>query len=371
MKKVLFTATVDNHILSFHLPFLEFFKKNGYEVHVASNGQSKIPYVDKKFNIPFERSPFNMNNLKSFKLLKELILYNDYNIIHCHTPVGASITRISSKKARKTGTKVIYTAHGFHFYKGAPLLNWLLYYTTEKLLAHYTDCLITINEEDYKRAKKRNFKSSSIEYVHGVGVDTNLFYPIDHSKKNKLRELHGFSYDDFLIFNAAEFNKNKNQELLIKALHKLKKQIPSARLLLAGEGPFIDHCKDLTKNLGLEDTVKFLGFRRDVSTILSMCNVVVSASRREGLPVNILEAMATGLPLVVRSNRGHNELVKDGLNGYIIKQDDPNLFAEKILILFENEKIRSEMGSENFKKVKKYSRSEVENEMEIIYKRYM
>jgi glycosyltransferase EpsD len=123
-KKVLFTATVDSHIELFHLPFLKYFQENGYETHVATNGNKKIPYADKKHTISFERSPLKPQNLKAFKQLKAIIDDEKFDIIHTHTPMGAAVTRLAARKARKKyGTRVIYTAHGFHFFKGAPLQN--------------------------------------------------------------------------------------------------------------------------------------------------------------------------------------------------------------------------------------------------------
>ena len=154
MKKVLFAATVDSHIKQFHLPYLKWFKEHGYEVHVATNGKEVIPYCDVKHQISFERSPLKFNNIKAIGQLKKIIEKEQFEIIHCHTPMGSVVTRLAALKARKNGTRVIYTAHGFHFFKGAPIQNWLIYYPIEKLMARYTDCLITINEEDYEFAKK-------------------------------------------------------------------------------------------------------------------------------------------------------------------------------------------------------------------------
>lgn len=206
LRRVLFTATVDSHIINFHIPYLRWFKERGYEVHVASKGDVNIPFVDVKYNIPFERSPFKSVNYKAYKELKEIIDRNSYELIHCHTPVGGVLTRLAAKNARTKGTKVLYTAHGFHFYKGAPLINWLLYYPVEKWLSRYTDCLITINEEDYRRAKKGNFKAKSIKFVNGVGIDLNEFTPQTKEKKKQLRKKYGYSDDDFILMYAAELN---------------------------------------------------------------------------------------------------------------------------------------------------------------------
>ena len=172
MKKVLFVATVDSHIELFHLPYLKMFKEYGYEVHVATNTDNEIQYCDSKHKISVERNPLKFCNIKAIKQLTKIINEEHFDIIHCHTPMGSVVARIAARKARKTGTRVIYTAHGFHFYKGAPLKNWILFYPVEKCLAKYTDTLITINKEDYNCAKKRfGRRCLDIRYVPGVGVN--------------------------------------------------------------------------------------------------------------------------------------------------------------------------------------------------------
>ena len=180
MKKVLFVATVvKTHIMEFHIPYLKMFKEMGWETAVAARNDYEnpadcvIPYCDTYYNVPFERNPLKPGNLKAYKELKHIIDEGEYDIIHCHTPVGAMLTRLAAKQARKQGTKVFYTAHGFHFYKGAPVINWILYYPVEKWLSRYTDVLITINKEDYERAK--TFKAGKVCYVPGVGIDLKKF----------------------------------------------------------------------------------------------------------------------------------------------------------------------------------------------------
>jgi len=195
-KRILFCATIDEHFTSFHLPYLKWFKEQGWEVHVAAAGYLEIPYVDKKYHIPIERSPFKTKNIKAFKELKEIINLNDYDIIHCHTPMGGVLTRLAAKKARENGTKVVYTAHGFHFCKGAPFINWFIYYPIEKTLAYITDCLLTINEEDFTLAKNQ-FKAKQIVHVHGVGVDTERFAPILEFHKLVLRAEYHYENDTF------------------------------------------------------------------------------------------------------------------------------------------------------------------------------
>jgi len=368
--KVLFCATVDYHFTAFHIPTIKWFKNMGWEVHIAANGNIEIPYVDYKYNIPIQRSPLHLDNIKAFKELKAIVTQNKYQIIHCHTPMGGIIARLAAKKARKEGTKVIYTAHGFHFCKGAPLLNWLIYYPIEKRMAHYTDCLITINHEDYKLST--SFKAIQNEHVHGVGINTVDFLPVNENKKMDLKKSFGYQSDDFLLFYAAEFNKNKNQQFLLRSLALLKDEIPKAKLLLAGEGPLLNNCKQLAINLGISHMVDFLGYRNDIKEILPMCDIALASSLREGLPVNIMEAMACGLPIVAVDNRGHRELVHNDRNGWIISNNDLKGFSNKIKTLAEMEDLKRQLGKYGREMiVKKYSFDKVLTELSEIYTSYM
>lgn len=370
-KRILFCATVDYHFNAFHLPYMKWFKEQGWEVDVAASGEMVLPFVDKKYNIPIQRSPLNKKNILAYKKLKNIILKNDYKIIHCHTPMGGVLARLAARTTRKRNTKVIYTAHGFHFCKGAPLINWLLYYPIEKLLSSLTDCLITINQEDYQIAKRKGFKAKEIKHVHGVGVNTDLFKPVDLLQKGKMRENFGYKSDDFLLFYAAEFNENKNHQLLIDVMATIKKGIPNVKLLLAGDGPLLEECQQSAVRLGVQEMIHFLGYRADIQELLKICNIAVASSLREGLPVNIMEAMASGLPIVATINRGHRELVNNGVNGFIILPNDKQKFASKILDLFASPELSQQMSSENLKMIKKYSLEQVTLELSEIYSSYM
>lgn len=370
-KKVLFCATVDYHFKAFHLPYLKWFKEQGWEVHVAASGNLELPFVDRKYNIPISRSPVSKKNLKAYKELKSIIDENQYKIIHSHTPVGGVLARLAARNARMYGTKVIYTAHGFHFCKGAPIQNWLIYYPVEKWLARFTDCLITINEEDYQRAVKHNFKAKRIEHVHGVGVDVNRFKPAEKAYNKELRIAYGYNVGDFLLFYAAEFNKNKNQQMLIRSLALIKDEIPNAKLLLAGEGAMLEECRKLADKLELKEHVHFLGFRKDIKELLHISDVAVASSYREGLPVNLLEAMANGLPIIASSNRGHNELVIHNDNGYIVSPEKSVEFSKKIQALFSSDSLRVKMGNSSLKRVMQFSVDCVEKELSSLYATYM
>lgn len=358
MKKVLFTATVDSHILHFHIPFLKLFKDKGYEVHVATNGDEKIPYCDKKHVISFERSPFKINNLKAIKQLKKVIEEENFEIIHCHTPMGSVVTRLAARRARKNGTRVIYTAHGFHFYKGAPLLNWMLFYPIEKWLSRYTDTLITINDEDYQLAKKK-FKKTNVEYVPGVGIDPKKFdIKMSDKEKDKLRKEIGIKKSDFVLSCIARLDKNKNQGFLISALEKLIQEHNNIHLLLVGPDECNGIYHKIVEEKKLHDNVHFLGNRDDVANILHISDVVVSASSREGLPVNVIEALTCSLPVVAIQCRGMNELIENGKNGFVIKNNSKNIlndfvFSINNLYLMNSEKIKK-IKNNNFTKSCQY-----------------
>ncbi|MBY0061795.1 MULTISPECIES: glycosyltransferase family 4 protein [Priestia] len=369
-KKILFCATVDFHFQAFHLPYMKWFKEQGWEVHIAASGNMELPYVDQKYNISIQRSPVDTKNIKAYREVKTVIDNNKYNLIHCHTPMGGVLARVAARKARKQGTKVIYTAHGFHFCKGASLMNWLLYYPIEKILAPYTDCLITINQEDYQLATKR-FKAKRIEHVHGVGINTENFKPANEKEKIHLKKSFGYHPDDFLLFYAAEFNKNKNQQLLLQSLALIKDEIPHAKLLLAGKGPLLENCQELAASLGILHMVEFLGYRNDLQKIVPMCDVAVASSLREGLPVNIMEAMACGLPVVALDNRGHRELVHNNKNGWVINSASRVEFASKIKVLAKIEDVKHKLGINGRDMIlKKYSIDKVLIEKSRIYKSY-
>ncbi|MBQ2252552.1 MAG: glycosyltransferase, partial [Clostridia bacterium] len=217
MKKALYTATVvRTHINAFHVPFLKLLKDNGYEVHVAArcdyaDGNCTIAHCDRYFDLAFTRNPFSPKNIRVFRELRRIIEEERYELVHCHTPVAAVVTRLAAARARKKfGTKVFYTAHGLHFYKGAPLKNWLLFYPIERLCAKLTDCLITINHEDYDCIKDSfSSKRTAIERIDSVGVNLTRFSPASIEEKEALKAEHGFG-GRFILTYAAEFIHRKN-----------------------------------------------------------------------------------------------------------------------------------------------------------------
>ena len=363
MKKVLFTATVDSHILHFHTPYLQYFKDEGFEVHVATNGSEEIPFCDVKHVIRFERNPIKPNNLKAIRELRKIIDKEKFDIIHTHTPMGGVVTRLAAINARKKGTKVIYTAHGFHFYKGAPLINWLMYYPIEKLLSYHTDCLITINKEDYELALKK-MKAKEIKNINGVGVDIEKTKKTKVDIKLKRKEL-GVPEKAFVILSVGELNKNKNHEIVIKALSELNNS--KIHYIICGQGNLESYLKELINKLGLEKQVHLLGYRNDVAEIYKVSNIFIFPSKREGLPVSLMEAMSCGLPVICSNVRGNRDLVQSKKNGFLLYPNDINGFCKSIdKLIFDKQLIKS-IGENNRNQMEKYSINNVMSEMKNIY----
>lgn len=365
MKKVLFTATVDSHILQFHLPYLKLFKEKGYEVHVATNGDAEIPYCDVKHKVCFEKSPLKINNLRAIKQLKKIINEEKFDIIHCHTPMGSVVTRLAARSARKNGTRVIYTAHGFHFFKGAPAHYWMMFYPIEKYLSKFTDTLILINKEDYELAKRKFKKCKDIQYVPGVGIDEKKFdFEMSEDERTELRASLGLKKDDFVMIFPAELNKNKNQIMLINAMEELVKKHDNIHLLLPGTDLYDGYYQTITKDKNLDKNVHFLGYRKDIPRLLKISDLAVSSSKREGLPVNILEAMCAGLPVVATDCRGQRDLIADGENGYLIQQNDSRQFVECVEKIYDGSKFIVEIDKQC---VNKYLLNSVVDDLSRIY----
>lgn len=372
-KRVLFTATVvKQHIMTFHVPYLRMFQEMGWETAVAGANdyddpkELNIPHCDAFYEIPFERLPWKAGNLRAYRQLKEIIDKGNFDIIHCHTPVGAMITRLAAAGARKRGTKVIYTAHGFHFHKGSSLVSWLAYYPVERVLAHLTDVLLTMNREDYALAQ-RKIHAKRVEYVPGVGIDTSRFAGHRDDRLEKRRAL-GFGEEDFLILTVAEMNKNKNQSMVLKALARLKdrEEFANMKYLICGMGGYGAVLQQEAKELGIEDHVFFMGYRKDIPEIHRCCDLFAFLSYREGLPVALMEAMSSGMPTVCSGARGNTDLVENGKEGFIV-ENEPQAVADAILKLYHDPDLRRQFSRAAREKVQQFDQKNVHKIMKDIY----
>lgn len=362
--KILYITTIGG-TMGFFKAFISKLIEEGHTIDIACNDtSSNVPefYKDLKCNIytiQTSRSPLDAGNITAIKQIKDIVSSNKYDIVHCHTPIAAMCTRIACRKFRKNGIKVIYTAHGFHFFKGAPLKNWLLYYPVEWICAHWTDTLITINTEDYELAK-RKMHAKEVEYVPGVGIDLEKFKISNVSREKKREEL-GVPADAKLLLSVGEINDNKNHETVIKAIDSL-----DVYYIIAGQGDRKEYIEKLIHELKLEQKVKLLGFRKDVPELLKASDIYILPSKREGLNVSLMEAMASGLPCAVGAIRGNTDLIDENggvlFNPYSV--DDCRNAIQRI-----NQQDNIAMGIYNKEKVEKFSKKIVLAKLEEIYER--
>lgn len=354
-KKILLTAT-ELHLHQFWVPHIENFINNGYTVDIiCSNVSNKIDILKEKLGdlpvsidiVDLARSPFKPSNINGYKQMKKLLREREYDIIMTNEPVMGVVTRLVAKKYRKKGTKVLYTAHGFHFFTGAPKLNWMIFYPIEKWLAHYTDALVTINTEDYDRAN-RKFKAKNTYYLPGIGIDTSRFARNEESRKQKRAEL-GVKDDEIMLFSVAELTKRKNLAVAIKAMAKIKST--NVKYFVRGEGELKEYLLSLIKENHLEDKVFLLGYGKDIPQMCDAADVFIFPTLQEGLPVALMEAMANGLPVLCSDVRGNVDLIENGKGGYTYDKYDDEGFAKGIDLLANDAPLRAEMSANNLKKL--------------------
>ena len=368
-KKVLFTSHTAN-FSKFNRPFMRWFKENGYEVHYASAGEEEVEDCDKHFPVCFNRSPYSLDNITAYRQLKRIIDKENYGLIHCHTPMGSVVTRLAARAARKKGTKVIYTAHGFHFFTSAPLSNWLLYYPIEKILSKDIDALVTINNEDYNRAKAKFYNKITYK-IDGVGVSLDRFRPVSGAEKQLLRKEYGYTKKDKILICVAEFTVNKNQKFILESISKISESIPDIKVIFAGDGYRFDYCKELADKLGVGGRANFMGYRQDVERLYAISDVLVSSSSREGFGINIVEGMAMGLPAVCTRIRGHSDIVEDKRNGLFYNPGDSGAFEKAVIGLLKNNQLYSLISKNNIEDSKKYSLDKAIKNMSNIYKKFL
>ena len=369
--KVLLVATVQSHICQFHKPLVAMLHEHGCEVHVAARNNLaeknglKLDFVEQVFGVPFQRSPFSPKNLGAYKQLKKIINKGGYDVIHCNTPVGGVLGRLAARKARKHGSKVYYTAHGFHFYRGAPKKSWLIWYPVEKFMCRYTDKLITITQEDYDLASAKF--STQVERIHGVGANSTKYRKLSEVECLELRHTLGYADDDKLLLCTGELLPNKNQITAIRTMKILTRKQPNIKLLLAGNGPTLPELQAEVDALGLQEYVEFLGYRTDLEKYANIADVIVSCSYREGLPMNIVEGMLLGKPVVASYNRGHRELITPERTGFMAAPTDTAAFAGYILRLLNNPLLYESMEIIGMQRAQMFTDQNVKKELFRIY----
>lgn len=377
MKKVLIVASVVSFIEWFNKENVEFLRSNlGCEVHIACNfdymedtdEERTRKYIEKikaegviLHNIHFARSPFSSANIPAYRELKKIIDGGNFDLIHTHTPAASIFARMAARKARKKGTVVMYTCHGFHFHNAAPKKNWIMYYPVEKWMSRYTDYIVTINKEDFNRAK--TFHAKNVRYIPGVGVDINRIKNAKVDKKAYKKSI-GIPEDCVMLLSVGEMIERKNHQVIIKALGKLKRD--DIYYVICGKGPLKEELEQLSKSLGVHTV--FLGFRRDIPELCNTADISAFPSRIEGLGLAGIEAMAAGVPLVSSNVHGILDYVIDGKTGYACDPEDVDGFAKAIDKLASSEELRESMRDACLKAVEPFEINNALNTMWNIYR---
>lgn len=412
--RVLFLASVFAHLSNFHSPLMFMLKEMQCEILAAArfdgHEEKLITAGITCWNVDFDRSPYGLTNIRAFSQLIRLFKANHFDLIHVHTPVAAFLGRFVAKRTGQG--PVMYTAHGFHFYKGAPLHNWLIYYPAEKLATKWTDALVVMNREDMENAERRlGFHlGHDLFRVHGVGVDTGGYSKFesedectgltDHScsravwrskhstsdgskveviglvggaqmsGESSVRYELGIGSEDIVFACIGELNQNKNQSFLLDAWKKVANQRTNAHLLLVGDGHLAKSLEQSVREHSIPN-VYFLGFRNDVPDILDQTDTLVHVSKREGLPRVIMEAMAASKPVIATNIRGNRDLVQDGVNGLLVEVGNVPAIESAMITLIDNGQLRVSMGINGFKMIQDYSIDRVLDEMRQIYARLL
>jgi len=371
--KLLFIGNVGYRFNSFVLSSALAAQQLGIEFHVAGswtgyeNTQDKMADEEKYgvtiHQIDFIRAPYDPRNLKAYRQVVDLINKEQFDVIHCNTPIGGVVGRLAGKKCKVK--KIIYEAHGFHFYTGAPKQNWLIYYPIEKWLAHKTDALITINKEDYERAQKKFHlrNNGKVYYVPGVGIDLASYASSFSKLRKQLRAELGLAEDDVICISAGDLNTNKNNGIIIEALKQLRDS--KIHYIVCGEGPLKAKLESEAQNL----PVHFLGYRQDIKELLIASDVFVMPSYREGLSRSIMEAMASGLPCLVSKIRGNTDLIVDDKGGYVIAPEDIDGWTNALKKISSDVLLRNQFGQYNKERISRFDLTHVVSELKEIYRK--
>lgn len=365
MRSILFTASTYSHIVNFHLPYIKEFKRQGFKVDIACGGkQMGIDCADNVFHIAFEKSIISPKNFKAVKQLNKLIKTNDYTIVSCHTSLAAFFTRLAVMGIKKRPL-VVNTAHGYLFNELESKKKNMLLSSAEKLVAPVTDMLMTMNSWDTEYAQKHKL-GKYITYIKGMGIDENKLQRHTSEEINNLKNELGIEKDKFILVYAAEFSKRKSQQILIDAMQYLPQDIV---LILAGQGELQDKCKQYAYSLGLSNRIYFPG-QVKIPLYYSMADLVVSASKSEGLPFNIMEAMYYGLPIVASRTKGHTDLLEQGA-GLLYNYGDFETCAEQILRIYNNKALKIQLGEHAKKTIEPYLLKNVFPEVMNEYKKLL
>ncbi len=348
--KVAFVASIFGHFRAFHIPFMQWFLDSGWEVYAYANSDgSELILQDMGIHcisLEIRRSPFSWKNISAFRRLCTFFRQEGFELVHVHTPVASVIGRLAASFASVPA--VLYTAHGFHFYHGASFMNWMIYYPVERIMARKTDFLITVNNEDYKRALKFPV-NENVYLTPGVGVEISAYSSSQLSlTKESIREKLGIESDKCLFLCIAEFNNNKNHLQILDALLELRtKQLRLVQCIFVGRGPLEAKLLAEIEKRNLQSIVHILGYRRDIPELLHAADVVLLMSKREGLPRSLLEAMAAGKPIIATDTRGNRDLVSSGTNGWLVPIGSIRETAKRIEYFIDQPLVIEKMGHQS------------------------
>ena len=357
MKKLLYIASSSGHILSFHVPYILEFKRLGWEVHVAFGGvDTVITGADRSIALPIEKRYISVNNIKACSVLHRLMAEQEYDLVIPHTSLASFYTRLA-EIGLKNRPETIIVVHGYLFGPHAGLLKNLVLEAAEYMMLPQTDCIVTMNEWDMQWVKK-HFPHKKQRFIHGMGVDANRYGDMHRSGSAES------GHNDFVMAYAAEFSNRKNQQFLINAMGRLPENI---RLILPGTGDNLDICRKLADENGVSDRVIIPGYVEDIGSVLASADAAVTSSHSEGLPFNVMEAMLAGLPVVASDVKGNNDLVKDGINGFLYPDGDTDAFVSAVMKLYSDSTLCSRMGDQGMIIMEQYKLDAVLPEVMDVY----
>lgn len=355
MRKILYCASTVSHILNFHLPYLQSFHEQGFEIWVAADTQASVPYADRVIALPIQKKFLSFGNLKAILKVRRLIRQQKFDVVSTHTELGSAIVRAGILLIRNR-PRVVCTVHGYLFHEVDGLNKWI-YLLPEKLCARVTDILIVMNHEDYEIARKHRLYKDKLYYIDGMGIDLTKFWPATPEERTSARKDLDIGEDDFVFVYAAEFSNRKNQAFLIRSFAGISQESPHVKLLLAGTGALLEECKALVHTLGWEDHIYFPGYVKDMRQLYAASDACVSVSRIEGLPFNLMEAMACGLPVVASDIKGHRELTRNGESGLLFRNAAE--LEDRMKRVWQENELRKTLREKGLQQVKKFALSTV------------
>jgi len=374
-KDVLFLATVPSMIVVFNIRNIKMLQKMGYTVHAACNFDDRSAWTDEQIEeyktilkennvtmhqIDFPRKPYHPILLfRSYVQIKKLLKEYTFVMMHNQSCVSGILGRIACKKHKM---KIVHTEHGFYYFVGGPIVNWI-FYPFDKICSYITDTIITINQDDTAFAKK-HMRAKNVAYIHGVGIDID-YYNNTVIDKAKMREELGIPENAFVVLSVGELNENKNHSVILKAIACLEKK--DIYYIICGEGVERDNLQQLARDLGIEDRFILTGLVKNVNEYYKMADIFAFPSKREGLGLAALEAMASGLAIITSNKNGINDYAEDGKTGFMYEPGDVQGFSKGIMTVYNDRDLLEKFGKYNKKQVLSFSNDEADKVIKGVY----